>query len=242
MRALILVDLQNDFCTGGALAVPHGEDVVPVANRLMSLADVVVATQDWHPAGHGSFAVNHPGRKPFELAELGGLPQVLWPAHCVQWTGGAQFHPGLDTRRIARVFPKGTDPGIDSYSGFFDNGFEPQERIGPAERGDALRGIGTPAPPRSVAMDGGAQRRRKATGLGDWLKDQRVDDVLVCGLATDYCVKATAIDAAGLGFRTTLIEDACRGVGLQPQDVAAALTAMRQAGVTITTLAGVGHG
>ena len=206
MRVLILVDIQNDFCTGGALAVPQGEAVVPVANRLMTLADVVVATQDWHPADHGSFAVNHPGRKPFELAELGGLPQVLWPAHCVQWTGGAQFHPELDTRRIARVFPKGTDPGIDSYSGFFDNG------------------------------------RRKATGLGDWLKAQRVDEVLVCGLATDYCVKATAIDAAGLGFRTTLIEDACRGVGLQVQDIPAALTAMRQAGVAITTQAGVGHG
>jgi nicotinamidase/pyrazinamidase len=204
MRALILVDIQNDFCTGGALAVPQGEAVVPVANRLMSLADVVVATQDWHPADHGSFAVNHPGRKPFELAELGGLPQVLWPAHCVQWTGGAQFHPDLDTRRIARVFPKGTDPGIDSYSGFFDNG------------------------------------RRKATGLGDWLKAQRVDEVLVCGLATDYCVKATAIDAAGLGFRTTLVEDACRGVGLQPNDIPTALTAMRQAGVVITAAAALG--
>lgn len=198
MRALILVDIQNDFCTGGALAVPQGESVVEVANRLMPSVELVVATQDWHPAAHGSFALNHPGRKPFELAELGGLPQVLWPAHCVQWSGGAQFHPGLDTRRIARVFPKGTDPGIDSYSGFFDNG------------------------------------RRKATGLGDWLKAQRVGEVLVCGLATDYCVKATAIDAAGLGFRTTLVEDACRGVGLQTGDIPAALADMRQAGVTIT--------
>jgi nicotinamidase/pyrazinamidase len=201
MRALILVDIQNDFCTGGALAVPQGEAVVPIANRLMSLADVVVATQDWHPADHGSFAANHPGRKLFELADLGGLPQVLWPAHCMQWTGGAQFHPELDTRRITRVFPKGTDPEIDSYSGFFDNG------------------------------------QRKATGLGDWLKAQRVEEVLVCGLATDYCVKATAIDAVRLGFRTTLVEDACRGVGLQAQDIPAALTAMRQTGVVITTMA-----
>jgi nicotinamidase/pyrazinamidase len=204
MRALILVDIQNDFCTDGTLAVPQGEVVVTVANRLMSLVDVVVATQDWHPAGHGSFAVNHPGRKLFEMAELGGLPQVLWPTHCVQWTGGALFHPDLDTRRIARVFPKGTDTGIDSYSGFFDND------------------------------------RRKATGLGDWLKSQHVEEVLVCGLATDYCVKATAIDAAGLGFQTTLIEDACRGVGLQPTDIPAALTAMRQAGVIITTAAALG--
>jgi nicotinamidase/pyrazinamidase len=203
-RALILVDIQNDFCTGGALAVPQGETVVPVANRLMTLVDLVVATQDWHPADHGSFAGSHPGRKPFELADLGGLPQVLWPSHCVQWTGGSQFHPGLDTRRIARVFPKGTDPGIDSYSGFFDNG------------------------------------RRKATGLGDWLKAQRVDEVLVCGLATDYCVKATAIDAAGLGFRTTLIEDTCRGVGLSFDDIPAALEEMRKAGVIITQAAALG--
>lgn len=204
MRALILVDLQNDFCTGGALAVPQGESVVATANRLMPLVEVVVATQDWHPAGHGSFAVQHPGRKPFELAELGGLPQVLWPVHCVQWTGGAQFHPGLDTRRIAQVFPKGTDPDIDSYSGFFDNG------------------------------------RRKATGLGGWLKAQHVDEVLVCGLATDYCVKATALDAVGLGLRTTLVEDACRGVGLQPDDIPAALAVLRQAGVGITTAAALG--
>ncbi len=195
--ALILVDIQNDFCTGGALAVTDGEAVVPVANRLMSRVDLVVATQDWHPADHGSFAANHPGRTPFELADLGGLPQVLWPSHCVQWTGGAQFHPGLDTARIHRVFPKGTDPTIDSYSGFFDNG------------------------------------RRKATGLGEWLRSQGIDSLLVCGLAIDYCVKATAIDAAQLGFHTALVEDACRGVGMRPQDVPDAIVAMRAVGVRV---------
>ena len=135
------------------------------------------------------------------MAELAGLPQVLWPAHCVQWTGGALFHPGLDTRRIARVFAKGTDPAIDSYSGFFDNG------------------------------------RRKATGLGDWLRAQNVDEVAVCGLATDYCVKATAIDAVGLGFAVTLIEDACRGVGLAPGDIDGAIAAMRHAGVAVASTA-----
>jgi len=197
MRALILVDIQNDFCTGGALAVADGEAVVPLANQLMATADLVVATQDWHPADHGSFAVNHPGRKPFELGDLAGLPQVLWPAHCVQWTGGAQFHPGLDTRRIDLAFAKGTDPTIDSYSGFFDNG------------------------------------RRKATGLGDWLIAKGVDEVMICGLATDYCVKATAVDAVQLGFRTLLAAAACRGVGLQAGDVPAALQAMRDAGVVI---------
>ncbi|MBA3938201.1 MAG: bifunctional nicotinamidase/pyrazinamidase [Planctomycetes bacterium] len=202
--ALILVDIQNDFCPGGALAVPHGDAVVAPANRLIARAGLVVATQDWHPATHGSFAANHPGAAPFTLGELGGLPQVMWPAHCVQWTGGAQFHPGLDTTRFARVFPKGTAPGIDSYSGFFDNG------------------------------------RRQTTGLGEWLRAQGVDAVQVCGLATDYCVKATAIDAAELGFHTTLVEDACRGVGLALGDIAVALAAMRAAGVEITTMAALG--
>lgn len=197
MRALILVDIQNDFCPGGALAVADGDAVVSIVNRLMTTVDLVVATQDWHPENHGSFASNNPGRKVFDLADLGGLPQVMWPAHCVQWTGGAQFHPGLNTRRIARVFPKGTDPTIDSYSGFFDNG------------------------------------KRKATGLCEWLKTQAVDEVLICGLATDYCVKATAIDAAQLGFRTVLIEDACRGVAMKTTDIPDALAAMRQAGVTV---------
>ncbi|MBA3700253.1 MAG: bifunctional nicotinamidase/pyrazinamidase [Planctomycetes bacterium] len=197
MKALILVDIQNDFCPGGALAVADGDAVVAVANRLMSTVDLVVATQDWHPANHGSFASNNPGRKLFDLGDLGGLPQVMWPDHCVQWTGGAQFHPGLDTKRITRVFPKGTDATIDSYSGFFDNG------------------------------------KRKATGLGDWLKAMGVTEVLICGLATDYCVKATAIDAAGLGFTTRLMLDGCRGVGMQANHIPDALAAMQAAGVQI---------
>ena len=195
---LILVDIQNDFCPGGALAVPNGDEVVAVANRIQSYFDLVVATQDWHPADHGSFACNHAGKNPFELGELAGLPQVLWPAHCIQNTEGAEFHPQLDLGKVAKVFPKGTDTEIDSYSGFFDNG------------------------------------KRMATGLGDWLKAQGVTDVFVCGLATDYCVKATAIDAAELGFKTTLIEDACRGVGLGAKDIADALQAMKSAGVGIT--------
>lgn len=196
--ALILVDIQNDFCPGGALAVPHGDAVVPVANALMSRFDLVVATQDWHPADHGSFAAQHPGKNVFELTKLGGLPQILWPTHCVEWTGGAQFAPGLDTRKIARVFPKGTARDLDSYSGFFDNG------------------------------------KRKATGLGDWLKARQVGAVGVLGLATDYCVKATALHAVELGFNTTVIEDGCRGVGLQPQDIPQALAELRQAGARVT--------
>ena len=122
MKSLLLIDIQNDFLPGGALAVPGGHKVVPIANSLMSDFELVVATQDWHPPEHGSFAANHPGHNEFEEIDLDGLPQTLWPVHCVQNTGGALFAPGLNTARIDRVFPKGTNPSIDSYSGFYDNG------------------------------------------------------------------------------------------------------------------------
>jgi nicotinamidase/pyrazinamidase len=130
MHALILTDLQNDFCPGGALAVPEGDQALAVANRLPGHFALVVATQDWHPANHGSFAANHPGKHPGEVIELAGLPQVLWPVHCVEGTPGAEFHPALDRSRIARVFRKGTDPTIDSYSGFFDNGHRKSTGLG----------------------------------------------------------------------------------------------------------------
>jgi nicotinamidase/pyrazinamidase len=195
VKALVLVDIQNDFLLGGALAVPEGDAVIPVANRLQAAFPLVVATQDWHPANHGSFAVNHPGKKVFEQIDLNGLPQTLWPAHCVQGTSGAELAPGLQRARIARIFPKGTDAGIDSYSGLFDNG------------------------------------HRKSTGLGEWLKDAGVTEVFVCGLATDYCVKYTALDAAQLGFKTHFIEDASRGVNLQPDDVRNAIAEMNRTGV-----------
>ena len=195
MKTLVLVDLQNDFLPGGALPVAEGDHVIPLANRLQPLFDLVVATQDWHPADHGSFAAQHPGKKPGQMVQLNGLPQVLWPTHCVQGTPGAAFAPGLNTRRISKVFPKGTDPQIDSYSGFFDNG------------------------------------HRKATGLGDYLKSGKTTALYLLGLATDYCVKATALDARSLGFETYLITDACRGVNLQPGDVDRALAEMQAAGV-----------
>jgi nicotinamidase/pyrazinamidase len=203
MKALIIVDVQNDFCPGGALPVPKGDEVVPVINRLQREFELVVATHDWHPLNHGSFAANHTGRSPGEQIELAGLPQILWPVHCVQCTPGAELHPGLDRSRIARVFPKGTDADVDSYSGFFDNG------------------------------------RRSATGLGEYLASQGVAEVYVCGLATDYCVKCTALDAVGLGFRTHLIEDACRGVELRPGDVQRAIGEMRERGVVVVRSADV---
>ncbi|MGE5608918.1 MAG: bifunctional nicotinamidase/pyrazinamidase [Bacillota bacterium] len=196
MRALIIVDVQNDFVPGGALPVPEGHHVLPVINRLQPHFDLVVATRDWHPADHGSFAATH-GRKVGEVIDLNGLPQILWPVHCVQNTPGANFVPGLEIQRIEKVFHKGTDPAIDSYSGFFDNG------------------------------------HRKATGLAEYLKDKGVNDVYVAGLATDYCVKATALDARQLGFNTFLIEDACRGVELKPGDIAAAIEHMKKAGVKV---------
>ena len=197
MHALILVDIQNDFIPGGALPVPQGDHIVPVVNQLQPCFDLIVATQDWHPADHGSFAGNHPGNQPGELIELNGLPQILWPTHCVQRTAGAEFVPGLERDGWDRVFVKGTDPNIDSYSGFFDNG------------------------------------RRQPTGLGDYLRAKGVREVTIAGLATDYCVKFTALDALELGFNTYLIEDACRGVNLQPGDVQRAIEEMRTAGVTV---------
>jgi nicotinamidase/pyrazinamidase len=202
-RALILVDIQNDFVPGGALAVSEGDRVVPVANELQKHFDLIVATQDWHPAGHGSFASQHSGKHVGDIIELSGLPQVLWPDHCVQRTNGAAFHPQLDMSRVAKIFQKGADPEIDSYSGFFDNG------------------------------------HRRGTGLAEYLKGERVTEVFVCGLATDYCVKFTALDARQLGFETTLVADACRGVNLKPGDVDAAIEEMRQAGVKVISSAAI---
>jgi nicotinamidase/pyrazinamidase len=197
MKALLLIDIQNDFLPGGALAVPRGDEVVPVANRLMPNYGLVVATQDWHPADHLSFASQHPGRRVGEVVELNGLPQVLWPDHCVQGTRGAQFAPQLNRAAIGHVVQKGTDRTTDSYSGFFDNA------------------------------------RRKATGLEALLRKHGVDAVAILGLATDYCVRATALDAVSLGFRTSLIAAGCRGVELRPGDCQRAIDEMRSAGVTI---------
>lgn len=195
MRTLILTDIQNDFLPGGSLAVPHGEEVIPVANHLSFCFPLVVATQDWHPANHGSFAINHPGKKPGDMIELGGLPQVLWPPHCIQGSRGADFAPALHKEKIRRVFRKGIDPDIDSYSGFFDNG------------------------------------HRRSTGMGDYLKKEGATSLYILGLATDYCVRATSLDALALGFPITLVEAGCRGVELKPGDSEKAILEMLAAGV-----------
>lgn len=195
-KALVLVDLQYDFCPGGALAVARGDDTIAVANRVARHFELVVATQDWHPADHGSFAANHDGAEPYQVRDLHGLQQVLWPVHCVQGTRGAAFHAQL-TASITKVFPKGTDPTVDSYSGFWDNG------------------------------------KRRSTGLGPWLREQGVRSLYVLGLATDYCVKFTALDACSEGFATYLVEDGCRGVELKPGDSDRAIDEMRASGVAV---------
>ena len=197
MKTLLLIDIQNDFLPGGALAVPEGDLIVPVVNGLMPEFELVVATQDWHPADHGSFAVNQPGAVVFGQGELEGLPQTFWPVHCVQHTGGALFAPGLETRRIDRVFPKGMNPAIATYSGFFDNG------------------------------------HRASTGMGQWLKTAGVTDLWVAGLATDYCVKFTVLDALREGFAVTVLREACRGVELMEGDGTRAWEEMAAAGAVV---------
>ncbi len=197
MRALLVIDIQNDFCPGGALAVPGGDAVVAVANRLMPQYAVVVATQDWHPKSHRSFAVNNPGAKVHDIRDLDGLQQMMWPVHCVQGTRGAEFHPTLDTSRFTHVTRKGTDPVIDSYSGFFDNG------------------------------------HRKQTDLSKELRRRGVDSVDILGLATDYCVKFTALDARDLGFTVRVFSEGCRGVDVTPGDAQRALEEMRSVGIAI---------
>ncbi|MDQ2794357.1 MAG: bifunctional nicotinamidase/pyrazinamidase [Bacteroidota bacterium] len=176
MRALLLIDIQNDFLPGGRLAVPAGNEIIPLINNLQPQFDLVVATQDWHPAGHQSFASSHAGRAQFDQIDLHGLPQVLWPDHCTQASDGAALAPALQTERIEAIFRKGMNPEIDSYSAFFDNG------------------------------------HRKSTGLADYLRGRGVTEVVVAGLAADYCVYYSALDALAAGFVTIVLTDAVRAI------------------------------
>jgi nicotinamidase/pyrazinamidase len=197
MNTLIVVDLQNDFLPGGALAVPHGDEVIPVANELQHHFDLILATKDWHPRDHGSFAPNHPGKKPGDRIVLDGIEQILWPVHCVQDTHGADFAPLFDTSRIAHVFHKGTERNIDSYSTFFDNA------------------------------------HRRHTGLANYLKKRGIKHVYLMGLALDYCVKYSTLDARELGLNTHVIVDGCRGIELEPDDIDRALDEMQRAGAIL---------
>jgi nicotinamidase/pyrazinamidase len=191
--ALLLVDVQNDFVPGGSLPVPRGDDIVPLLNRLVPGFATVIATQDWHPPGHLSFAAAHSGRAPFTTVDLPYGPQMLWPDHCVQGSEGAALVAALDARRACLVLRKGCRRTVDSYSAFAE-------------------ADGTP------------------TGLAGYLRERGIVRVFVAGLATDFCVRASAVDAAAAGFATVVIEDACRGIDARGS-LAAAWRAMAEAGV-----------
>ena len=195
-EALIVIDVQNDFCPGGALAVTEGDRIVPGLNALMAEFGCVVLTQDWHPADHTSFADNHPGAAPFSLMQMAYGPQVLWPRHCVQGSAGAAFHPDLKTDPAQLVIRKGFRPGIDSYSAFFEND------------------------------------RQTATGLEGYLRNRGIKRLVLAGLATDYCVAYSALDAVRLGFAVTVRMDLSRAIDLNGS-LADAVAQMRAAGVTL---------
>jgi len=200
--ALLVIDVQNDFCPGGALAVPDGAAVVPVINRLAAAFPHILLTQDWHTPGHSSFASSHPGRQPFASIEMPYGAQTLWPDHCVQGTPGADFHRDLARDRAELVLRKGCRRAIDSYSACYEND------------------------------------RRTATGLAGYLRERGITRVFLAGLATDFCVHYSAIDAARAGLRAIVIEDACRAIDLAGS-LAAAKQAMAEAGVAFTAAAAV---
>ncbi|MCW9042574.1 MAG: bifunctional nicotinamidase/pyrazinamidase [Pseudopelagicola sp.] len=196
-HALIVIDVQNDFCPGGALAVPQGDEIVPGINTLMKAFDHVILTQDWHPAGHSSFASSHPEKSPFDMTEMPYGPQVLWPDHCIQGSHGAAFHPDLETDRAALIQRKGMNPAIDSYSAFFENDHT------------------TP------------------TGLDGALQSVGITDLTLVGLATDFCVAYSALDAAKLGFKVTVRSDLCRAIDLNGS-LAEARDNMAAAGIDLS--------
>ena len=195
-EVLLIVDVQNDFCPGGALAVPEGDAIVPVVNKLAAGFPHVVLTQDWHPPGHASFASSHPGKQPFDTIEVSYGEQILWPDHCVQGTQGAAFHPGLDVPHAELVLRKGFRSTIDSYSAFREND------------------------------------RRTPTGLANYLKEREFERITLCGLATDFCVLFSAIDAREAGFQVSIVTSACRGIDVDGS-IARAIRSMREAGVIV---------
>lgn len=194
--ALVIIDVQNDFCPGGRLAVEGGDQIVPGINALMREFPAVVLTQDWHPAGHSSFASSHPSQEPFSMIDMPYGPQVLWPDHCIQGNEGAAFHADLDTIKADLIIRKGFNPQIDSYSAFFENDHS------------------TP------------------TGLEGYLRTRGIEKLTMVGLATDYCVNFSAVDAANLGFTVTVRSDLCRAIDLNGS-LAEATDGMRAAGVRI---------
>jgi nicotinamidase/pyrazinamidase len=201
MKALLLIDIQNDFLPGGALGVPDGDRIIPVINNIQHKFNCNIATRDWHPANHGSFASNHVNKQPGEVIQLNGLTQILWPDHCIQGSPGAELSPLINQSLLSKMIFKGTEPDIDSYSAFYDNG------------------------------------HLKETGLHTYLKRNGITSLYVAGLATDYCVYYTVNDALKLGYATTLITDATKGVNLHPNDSPKAIMDMQKRGAQLTTSA-----
>lgn len=196
-KALIVIDVQNDFCPGGALAVPEGDRIIPGINALMAEADAVILTQDWHPAGHSSFASSHAGKAPYDMIEMPYGPQVLWPDHCIQGSEGADFHALLDQTSADLILRKGYTPEIDSYSAFFEND------------------------------------KTTPTGLYGYLRTREITQLTMVGLALDFCVNYSAVDAARLGFQVDVRRDLCRAIDLNGS-LDAAIEAMTGAGVALT--------
>jgi nicotinamidase/pyrazinamidase len=196
---LLVVDIQNDFCPGGALPVHNGDQVIPVINRIMDRFYRVVATQDWHPQNHVSFASNHPGKRPYDQIRIGDIMQTLWPDHCVPGTRGAAFHKDLRTDRFDLVVRKGSHPAVDSYSAFLEN-----DKI-------------------------------IKTGLDGYLKSVAAERVFLAGLATDYCVFYSAMDAVSFGFDTAVVIDACRGIDIPENNIDISIQTMKKKGITIIT-------
>jgi nicotinamidase/pyrazinamidase len=196
-NALMVVDVQNDFCPGGALAIQNGDRVIPVINRIQPIFDTIIATRDWHPPDHVSFAVNHPGKKVHDVIEIDGISQALWPPHCVSGTTGAEFHPGLETKRFKLILHKGMNPNLDSYSVFLEND------------------------------------RKTQTGMDGYLRRLEITSIFLCGLATDYCVLYSALDAAAFGFETSVVIDACCGVDVPDHNIEKTIRLMKSSGVKI---------
>lgn len=205
MKALILIDLQNDFMPAGALAVPDANHCIDAANHAQQFFNIVIATKDWHPENHLSFAANHANKKPGEFIDLFGLKQTLWPVHCVQNTQGAALVKELDQSQIVHVVTKGQDINVDSYSAFFDNA------------------------------------RRHETGLRHYLEQRGIDEIFLLGVALEYCVKFSALDAKSIGLKTNVIVDGCRGIGLAHNDIADAIVEMKDHGILMTTLKEIAH-
>ena len=194
---LLVIDVQKDFCPGGSLAINDGDAVVPVVNHIAAKSDRVIATQDWHPYDHVSFAGNHPGKNLYDIVEVGGIKQMLWPAHCVQGTDGAAFHPALSTENFSLILRKGMHSRIDSYSAFQEND------------------------------------KKTSTGLEGYLRGLRIEHLYLCGLATDYCVFYSAMDAVRLGFRASIVIDACRGVDAPKGNIEKSLKEMKKHGIAL---------